>query len=200
MSSFDKLAKEWDLNKNRVKNAISFANNLKEIIPLKDKRVIDYGAGTGLITFLINDDAKEVLALDNSKGMLGELEKKIEMADAKNVKIKLHDIHKDEMPRGFDIFVSSMTMHHIKSSLLFIKKAKESIKKGGYIAIADLVSEDGSFHSRGNEGVYHFGFDQKEIEKEFEEVGLRPIYNEIVEVVNKGDKSYPIFLIVGRYD
>ncbi len=199
MSRFDLLAKEWDLNSKRVKNAKAFAKKLKSLIDLEGKSVIDYGAGTGLVTFFINDEAKEVLALDNSKGMLKELDKKIESLGVENVKVALHDMHEDEMPKEFDLFISAMTMHHIKSVELFIKKAKSSLRKGGYVAISDLITEDGSFHSRGNDGVYHFGFDLEELKREFKKQGLKVIFSDIIEVIKK-EREYEVFLIVGKYE
>jgi 2-polyprenyl-3-methyl-5-hydroxy-6-metoxy-1,4-benzoquinol methylase len=182
-----------------VKNAKAFAKKLKSLIDLEGKSVIDYGAGTGLVTFFINDEAKEVLSMDNSKGMLDELDRKIDLFEAKNVKTMLHDIHYDKMPKGYDLFVSSMTLHHIKSTKLFIKKAKESLKEGGYLAISDLITEDGSFHSRGNDGVYHFGFDLEELKREFKKQGLKVIFSDIIEVIKK-EREYEVFLIVGKYE
>jgi len=199
MSVFDLLAKEWDLNSNRVKNAKSFANTLKKIVPIKDKKIIDYGAGTGLVTFSLCDEACEVLALDNSNGMLEELEKKVKSADISNVKTSFHDIETQDLPSGYDLFVSAMTMHHISDTDMFLSKAKDSLKKGGYVAISDLVCEDGSFHSRGNDGVYHFGFDRDEIKKIYQKHGLKVIFDDIIEVIKK-DKEYPVFLIVGKYE
>jgi ubiquinone/menaquinone biosynthesis C-methylase UbiE len=198
MSVFDSLAKEWDLNPNRVKSAKVLSKTVKDLINLKDKSVIDYGAGTGLVAFSLCDDAKEILAMDNSSGMLEELERKIKEGDIKNIKTQLHDIESERLPTGYDLFISSMTMHHIKDTKEFLTKAKESLNVGGYIAINDLVREDGTFHSRGNDGVHHFGFDRSKIAKYYKELGFEIVFDDIIEVIKK-EKDFPIFLIVGRY-
>ncbi|MEO2068378.1 MAG: hypothetical protein ABGX27_02585 [Desulfurobacteriaceae bacterium] len=70
-------------------------------------------------------------------------------------------------------------------------------KKGGYIAIAELEKEDGSFHSN-NEGIFHFGFSEDEIKKLYEEVGFKDIKIVIVNVIHKNNRDYPIFLALGR--
>ena len=198
MSIFDSLAKEWDLNPNRLKSAKALSETIQKLIPLSGKKIIDYGAGTGLVTFSLCDDAKEVLAMDNSKGMLEELDKKADDANITNIKTSLHDIEDESLPTGYDLFISAMTMHHIEDTKMFLTKAKESLNVGGYLAITDLVSEDGSFHSRGNDGVYHFGFDRSKIVDLYRELGFEIVYDDIVEVIKK-DQDFPIFLIVGRY-
>ena len=198
MSVFDSLAKDWDLNPNRVKSAKVLSLTIKKLMNLKDKRVIDYGAGTGLVAFSICDDAKEILAMDNSNGMLEELEKKIKASDIKNIKTQQHDIESERLPSGYDLFISSMTMHHIKDTKEFLTRAKESLNVGGYVAINDLVSEDGTFHSRGNDGVHHFGFDRSKIVDIYRELGFEIVFDDIIEVIKK-EKDFPIFLIVGRY-
>jgi 2-polyprenyl-3-methyl-5-hydroxy-6-metoxy-1,4-benzoquinol methylase len=198
LSIFDSLAKEWDLNPNRLKSAKALSETIQKLIPLSGKKIIDYGAGTGLVTFSLCDDAKEVLAMDNSKGMLEELDKKVSDANITNIKTFLHDIEDESLPTGYDLFISAMTMHHIEDTKMFLTKAKESLNVGGYLAITDLVSEDGSFHSRGNDGVYHFGFDRSKIVELYKELGFEIVYDDIVEVIKK-DQDFPIFLIVGRY-
>ncbi len=197
MSIFDKLAKKWDLKPRRVESAKKFVDRLGDVVDLRDKRVIDYGCGTGLVSFLLLDRVKEVLALDNSKGMLEELNKKIELSQLRDIKAQKHDISKESLPCGYDLFVTSMTLHHIKDIDDFISKAKASLNSGGHIAISDLVSEDGTFHSRGNDGVYHFGFDLDNLAKRFNKAGVEVIFNDEIYSIKK-DKEYPIFMIVGR--
>jgi len=198
MSVFDNLAKEWDLNPRRVKSAKATTNKLKSLINIKNFDICDFGAGTGLVTFNLFEDAKTITAIDNSKGMLDELNKKINKANIKNINTLNLDIEKEDLPKNsYDLIVSAMTMHHIKDTKKFINSLKHSLKKGGYLAISDLISEDGTFHSRGNEGVYHFGFDKDEIIKLFEELGFEIIDFSIVDIIKK-HKDFELFLVVAR--
>ena len=198
MSRFDNLAKEWDLNPNRVKSAKAVTQKLKELVNIKDLDICDFGAGTGLVTFDIFEDAKSVTAVDNSKGMLSELERKAQSASINNIQTLLLDIEKEQLPKNsFNLVISSMTMHHIKDTKEFLKKIKSSLNSGGYIAISDLLSEDGTFHERGNEGVHHFGFDKNKLIKIFEELDIKVVDFSIVEVIKK-HKEFEMFLIVGR--
>ena len=198
MSRFDNLAKEWDLNPRRVKSAKKITKNLKELVKIYNMDICDFGAGTGLVTFDLFEDAKSITAVDNSQGMLNELERKTNIADIKNIKALLLDIEKELLPKNsFDLVVSSMTMHHIKDTKEFIKKLKNSLKSGGYVAISDLASENGTFHERGNDGVYHFGFDKNDLLEIFKELEIELIDFSIVDVIKK-HKDFEVFLIVGR--
>ncbi len=198
MSRFDRLAQEWDLKPERVKSAKKVSDKLKSLFDLKGMDILDYGAGTGLVSFDLCEDARRVVAMDYSKGMLEEIEKKAQKVGIDNVHTRHHDMNKEDLPKEqFDLFISSMTMHHIEDTKDFLSKAKSSLVKGGYVAINDLELEDGSFHSMGNDDVAHFGFDTVALKSLFEEVGLEVVLLERVEVISK-EKDYPIFLIVGK--
>ncbi len=195
---FDRLAQEWDLKPERVKSAKNVSEKLNDLFDLEQMKILDYGAGTGLVSFNLCEKAHHVIAMDNAKKMLEEIDKKANSAGIDNVHTRYHDINNEDLPQGiFDLFISSMTMHHIEDTKDFLTKAKASLVKGGYVAINDLESEDGTFHSMGNDDVAHLGFDREALQALFEEVGMEVVYFETVEVVSK-EKDYPIFLIVGK--
>ncbi len=195
---FDRLAQEWDLKPERVKSAKNVSEKLNELFDLEEMKILDYGAGTGLVSFDLCEKAHLVIAMDNSKKMLEEIDRKANTANIDNVHTRYHDINHEALPKEqFDLFISSMTMHHIEDTKAFLSKAKASLVKGGYVAINDLEKEDGTFHSMGNEDVAHFGFDRDALKALFEEVGMEVVYFETVEVISK-KQDYPIFLIVGK--
>jgi len=199
MSRFDDLAQEWDLNPNRVKSALKTTRKIKELLDIKDKDILDFGAGTGLVAFDLFEDAKSVTAMDNSQGMLAEIERKSDKAGITNIKTLLLDADDEKLPKNsYDLIVTAMTLHHIKNPQEFIRDMKDALKSGGYVAISDLESEDGSFHSMGNDDVEHFGFDKETIAEYFKEVGLEVFYLETNEVIKK-HREFPIFLAIGKY-
>ncbi len=196
---FDRLAQEWDLKPQRVASAKNLSEKLAKYFDLEGMKIVDYGAGTGLVSFNLCEKAHQVIAMDNAQKMLDEIEKKAQNAGIENVHTRYHDITKEELPKEmFDLFISSMTMHHIPDTKSFLQKAKESVIKGGYVAINDLEKEDGSFHSMGNDDVAHFGFEREKLENLFEDVGLEVVSYEVIEVIEKA-KKYPIFLIIGKH-
>ena len=67
---------------------------------------------------------------------------------------------------------------------------------GGFVALADLDSEDGSFHPPGTEGVYHHGFDRDALTGLLEAAGFEDVKFQTAVEVPKEGSSYPIFLVV----
>ncbi len=199
MSRFDKLATQWDLNPDRVKSALKTTRKIKELIDIQDMDILDYGSGTGLISFDLFEQANFITAMDSSQGMLTQMQKKIDEAKITNIKTALHDADVDTFIKdSFDLIVTAMTLHHIKNPLEFIINIVSALKKGGYLVISDLESEDGTFHSDGNDGVEYFGFDKGQIKDYFKKAGLEIVYLETNETIKK-HRDFHLFLAIGRY-
>ena len=75
-----------------------------------------------------------------------------------------------------------------------VKQFAAHLKRGGGVALADLDSEDGSFHENGTEGVFHLGFDRGEFELILAKHGFTNIRFADAYTVQTGNSSYPIFL------
>ena len=192
-NSFKDRADIWDKSSRRLIGAKKIADAIKKAIPLKkDMDIIDFGTGTGLLGFLIAPEVKQVHGVDTSSEMLEKLKEK--NSDELFIKPYCQDIIKEPLTQKFDAVISSMTLHHIEDLKLFFKTIYNNLKESGSIAIADLVSEDGSFHSDNN-GVFHFGFDKKELSLIVKEVGFKNIQFQIVNTINKPHRDFDIFLL-----
>ena len=67
----------------------------------------------------------------------------------------------------------------------------------GYLAIADLFSEDGSFH--GPDIKVHHGFDPEKLFEILKIAGFKNIkYKTVFEVKRESGIKYPVFLLVGQ--
>jgi ubiquinone/menaquinone biosynthesis C-methylase UbiE len=201
---FQTVAKLWDSNQIRVENAKNTASSIINKIDKKSNlEILDIGCGTGLLSVCFVDIASSILAVDNSQSMLDEFNNKISSSDNLNsIKTQKCDITSyDFKDKKFDLIISNMTFHHIKDIESVIEKLSKNLKSGGYLAIADLESEDGDFHGRGNEGVEHFGFDKIDIfnifSKYFYDATVESIFT-ITKDVDGVKKDYPIFLVIGR--
>ena len=193
MSTFDDKAKEWDKLPLRVQNAINIAEAIKKRVHLsKDMEVMDFGVGTGLLGFEIAKQVKKVYGVDTSKKMLEELEAK--NTEELSIEPVFADITKEPIDLKVDGIVSSMTLHHIEDLERFFETIKKNLKPGGFIAISDLESEDGSFHSD-NTGVHHFGFDEKKLKDIVQNAGFTNITFETIHTINKPHKDFPVFLL-----
>ncbi|MDY0321138.1 MAG: class I SAM-dependent methyltransferase [Arcobacteraceae bacterium] len=196
-NKFDVLASTWDQKSTRVEIAQAFVKTVKEkIANIKEFDLLDYGCGTGLISFGFVEDVKSITGMDFSEGMLEVYNQKIEEYDLNNVKCEKHNINDNHLPQdSFDLIVTSMTLHHIKDTADFISKANLALKPNGYLAISDLDKEDGSFHDRGNEGVEHFGFDKEQLSMILKQNGFEIIFYENVYIAKE---HYPIFCAIAQ--
>jgi len=56
MSSFDSVAHEWDKDKMHMKRSVAIAAELEKMIPLNQSmKALEYGAGTGILSFLLKN-------------------------------------------------------------------------------------------------------------------------------------------------
>ena len=89
-----------------------------------------------------------------------------------------------------------MALHHIADTQDLIYRFFELLHKDGYLAIADLYAEDGSFHGAGFDG--YNGFDVVALEGQMEKAGFQSVQTETCFTMQKGLNSYPIFLMIAR--
>lgn len=196
MSKFDLEAKTWDKGR-RVEVANGFANCVKQHIALKKTdRLLDYGCGTGLVAYQFAEQVAQLVGMDSSAKMLEQF---LEKAGDYNVKTLQHDIMHETLPTAaFDIIISSMAMHHIQDTNRFFQQAQQALTANGYLAIADLDQEDGTFHDKGNAGVWHFGFARQSILNFFANNGFQLLHFEYFFKITKNDKTYQIFAAIGQ--
>lgn len=202
MSEFDSRAGSWDDNPVHWKRSEAIAKSILKIIPVHSKmNALEYGAGTGILSFLLADDFSEITMMDNSIEMVRMMNEKLVNSKIKNLRPLVFDLeHTDYHDRKFDCIFTQMVLHHVLNVSLLLNKFTRLLNPGGYLAIADLYAEDGSFHGQGFEG--HNGFDTAELQKEIEKAGLKPINTEHCFTVKKsidGEiRGFPVFLMVAQ--
>lgn len=200
---FNKEASTWDDNPARVQLAHSIADAIVgQGLVSKDMNVLDYGAGTGLVTLALSPHVARITAADSSPGMLARLEEKSAESGLTNVKTTLLDLECDQTPeQKYDLIVSSMTMHHIEGVPALIGKFHDMLCTGGYLAIADLDLDGGEFHPDPT-GVKHNGFDRKEIEQLYARAGFTKVItidaHTVSRPVNDVMRDFTVFLAVGK--
>ncbi|WP_457592628.1 class I SAM-dependent DNA methyltransferase [Hydrogenimonas sp.] len=189
--SFDKKAQSWDASSRRQQLAEAVAESIKESFKLQPgMSLLDVGAGTGLLARRLLPYVAEITGVDSSEGMLHEFSK---IGGA--VKAVHSDILTYDTAARYDGIVSSMTMHHIQDIDALFCKLFSLLKPGGFIAIADLATEDGTFHEHGNEGVCHFGFDELQLQHAARGAGFTDTAHRCIHTVEKENgRCYDIFL------
>lgn len=202
MSKFDVAALTWDEKPTRVNIARSVAEGVKDLVPLgKNFKILDFGCGTGLVSFFLADSVGTIVGVDSSKGMVEVFNKKAQESQINAVAYQMDLMREDLQNRDFDLIVSSMTFHHIKDPVAILKKLNTYLKNNGYIAVADLLKEDGTFHED-NERVEYFGFDVEEFEGYLRASGFADVHKKTIFKVEKEreglNREYPVFLIAGK--
>jgi len=195
---FDKQATQWDDKPLRIKRSKTIADFISEKIPLsKELSVLDYGCGTGLVSFFLSDKAASVCAADISDGMLAEVQKKITAQNIRNIETVNFDVTKNmTLNKTFDVIVSAMAMHHIEEPFDAITKLTKLLNPGGWIALADLCAEDGSFHEKGV--AMHNGFEPAEIAEHLKNLKMTSVICKNIFEIFKNEKNYPVFCVCAR--
>lgn len=193
---FENKAQEWDKGITRNSTPQAIATAIKEKFTLtKDMTLMDFGVGTGLLGFIIAKDVKEMYGVDMSPSMLAKLEEK--NTPELQIKAILQDIVKEPLSMSFDGIISSMTLHHVENLSEFFTSIYKNINDGGFLAIADLEIEDGTFHSD-NSGVYHFGFNKEKLCSIVEKCGFTDVALERVTTINKPQREFGVFLLTAQ--
>ncbi len=192
---FNEKAKDWDVNDMvlQLSNAVGAA--ILENMTLHDQmQVMDFGAGTGLITSHVLPHVKNITAVDVSQAMLQQLVAKPEFKG--KVEALCQDILEQPLKQKFDLIMSAMALHHVEDTNLLMQRFADMLNPGAKIALADLDSEDGSFHPEDIEGVFHAGFERDHVKKLLEKNGFKAVRFVTAHTVIKENKSYPIFLVI----
>jgi ubiquinone/menaquinone biosynthesis C-methylase UbiE len=205
MNDFDALAETWESNPDHLERTRAIAGGIRQMVPLlRGMRAIEVGCGTGLLGFALHEDLGSVVATDPSQGMIDVLEGKILATGIGNITTLKTDLVKDPIPSGsFQLVFLQMALHHIPDVDGFLRTAHGLLDPGGWLCVADLDAEDGSFHGMGTEGI-HLGFDRTDLVHHVEAAGFQALdistVFEIHREVQGTERRFPIFLLVARRD
>ncbi|NVN95637.1 MAG: methyltransferase domain-containing protein [Bacteroidetes bacterium] len=198
MSEFDARAREWDKDQIHIERSAAIAAELQKMIPLRPSmRAMEYGAGTAILSFLLKDKFKEITLMDNSREMIKVCEEKTEFYQTSHIFPLWFDLEHNDFEGKFDIVYNQMVLHHVKDIEFILKKFYTMLNQGGYLAIADLYPEDGSFH--GVDVDVHLGFDPENISKILKRIGFIEIeYKTCFQIKRDNGKVYSIFLLTAK--
>lgn len=194
---FASKAKDYDAEVSRTQNVSTIAQTiLKEVAFSKEMSIMDFGSGTGLLLSEIAPYVDQITAVDISPAMTDVLESKKEEIPCA-LQIVQMDLTKETLNQEFDAIISSMTIHHIEEPLALFQKLYTLLKTGGTIAIADLDTEDGSFHTE-DTGVFHCGFDRENFVQMVKKAGFTDIKIQDASTIIKSNTNYTVFLLTAK--
>lgn len=215
MTDFDSRAQTWDSDPLKVERAARVAEAIRAALPLQPKMTaLEYGCGTGLLSFALRDAFAHITLADTSQGMLDVLTAKIADSGIQNMTPLRLDLTTDPLPVSrqgfdrlnptarqpasrFDVTYSLMTLHHIPDTDHILRQFHALLKPGGWLAIADLDAEDGTFHTDGSTDV-HLGFERTALQTQVEAAGFGEIKFSTAYQIQKNGRAYPVFLLMGK--
>ena len=103
---------------------------------VQDKKVLEVGCGTGIVTLAMADTAQTVVATDYSEKMLDELRKKLDKTDLTNVKLSKEDIFDINQPlNAFDVIVAANVLHLVPDVERALKSMEKHLKNDGVLIV-----------------------------------------------------------------
>lgn len=105
---------------------------------VKNKKILDFGCGTGILTKILKNKGAEIKGFDISPVMLN-----IAKSENPNLDLRLGSGYNIPFNKKFDIIVASLVLSHINNWEKIFKQIKRVLKRGGYFifSIENPVSD-----------------------------------------------------------
>jgi len=191
---FHDKAQDWDTRPVPAQLAAGVGAALRARVALSPElRVMDFGAGTGLIGAHVAPHVQRVHAVDISEAMLAQLAAKPELQG--KVTIHCQDILERPLDQPIDLIVSAMAMHHVEDTDRMLRAFAAHLPTGGRVALADLDTEPGTFHPADAVGVFHHGFDRARLGAQLAAAGFVDVDFATATQVDKEQRRYDVFLV-----
>lgn len=134
---YDLAAESYD-KKEKYLNSFEKGKFLLLLPEVKDKKILDVGAGTGRVSLSLALNGAEVTALDVS-------EKILEILKRKNKKIKTIVGEAEAMPfdkESFDMVVAAFLIVHLKDPKIFFDEVYRVLKPGGLFLVSNINQKE----------------------------------------------------------
>lgn len=199
MNDFDDQAASWDDDPAKIERAAAVADVIASTIELDgSERLLEYGAGTGLVTRALQDSVGPLTMADTSSGMRDVMLAKVADGAIRDGRVWDVDLAVSPAPdEQFDLIVTVLTLHHIHEVSTVLACFATLLDLDGRLCVVDLDHEDGSFH--GAEADVHHGFRRDEMADLLTEAGFASIEFHDCHHVDRHDKKFPMFLAVARF-
>lgn len=202
MTDFDQEAVTWDANPMRIDRARAVARGIQAHVPLTPAMMaFEYGCGTGLLSFALQPFLAHITLADSSSGMLAVLDEKIVSSGIHNMTSMKVDLVTGPLPPlKVQLIYTLMTLHHIPETDKVLRGFYELLDTPGYLCVADLDIEDGSFHGPDFSG--HKGFDRDDLSGRAREIGFKNVAFTTIyqspKAVGTSIQYFPLFLMVAE--
>lgn len=201
-TSFDERAATWDDDPAKVERANRFAALIGKTIALQPgTALLEVGAGTGLVASALAPAVGAITLTDPSTGMRSVMERKAAtpghpLEDATVDELDLAAPAAAHPPRRFGLIVAVLVLHHVADLGRALDVLSGLCSPGGHIAVADLDTEDGSFHGEEFDG--HHGIDRHDLMTQLRARGWTEVVDHDAGSLVKNERDYSVFLVTGQ--
>lgn len=200
---FDTVAQNWDTNDIHVKRTYAIASELiKSLDKSSYKKAMEFGSGTGLLSFALHEYFSAITMMDSSIEMTKVAQSKIEQSGLSHLKTIHFDMEKQRYnSETYNAIFSQMALHHVDDIEKIFSNFYSLLENDGLLAIADLFTEDGTFHDASFTGYY--GFDPENLKRLLLKTGFKEVdYVQCYEIKRMDalgfEKEFPIFLLTAK--
>jgi ubiquinone/menaquinone biosynthesis C-methylase UbiE len=196
-NDFDARARTWDTDDKRYR-ASRVADSLRATVNLdRVDRALEYGCGTGLLSFEMKNELAECVLADTSQGMLEVAWQKITDARATHFSVQRLDLSAGDSPgKPFDLIFTLLTLHHIPDTSGILQAFHNCLNAGGHLVIVDLEAEDGSFH--GPDVNVHHGFKRDDLSRQLAQAGFIDTVIDDCLQLSRHERDYGLFIASAR--
>ena len=167
---FNHKAETFDSHKNIFLANLVCQAVEKQIDLLSDKKILDFGGGTGLLALPLAQQAKSVTLVDISEKMLEQARLKTYQQEIRNLQLLEQDLLVNPLEQHFDLIVVSRVLHHMPDLDATLAMFRYHLRKNGQVLIADFVKTD----------TNHHGFELAELENKLAQFGFSSIDSQIL--------------------
>ncbi|WP_370325169.1 class I SAM-dependent methyltransferase [Euzebya sp.] len=196
-TNFDDRAETWDDDPAKVDRARVVAAAIRASVPLTPStRLLEYGAGTGLVSQTLAGHVGPITLAEPSAGMRRVMLAKVAAGTLPDdARIWDLDLATGAVPdERFDLVATVMTLHHIPDLAPVLRGFATLLQDGGHLCVVDLEAEDGSSHSTDPGFDGHHGFEVAALQDELRVAGFSDVHVERCHEIEKDGASYPLFL------
>lgn len=135
-SAYDRWAASYDDDKNATRDLDAMVVR-RTPLQLKGRDVLELGSGTGKNTVYLAAEARSVIAMDFSEGMIARAHERIV---SQNVRFTRHDV-RDVWPvdaDAVDVVVANLILEHVHDLAPVYFEAARVLRPGGQLFICEL--------------------------------------------------------------
>lgn len=202
-ADFDAAASTWDDDPKRRARTMSLAEAVRGAVELAaDVAVLEYGAGTGLLSHQLAPYVGSITVADASPGMVEVARTRIEKSGHSHLRALRLDLTSDPVPEErYGLIVSVMAMHHVSDVPGVLAAFLQLLEPGGSVVVADLDHDpDRHFHDHDFDG--HHGFDRDVLTGWLTGAGFGDVRfstpHTATKTIDGVPREFPIFLAVAR--